>query len=226
MPRRTYRKRPKFAKRTFRKKKFARRPYTTVNRSIGPVAPRLITKMKWNLSFTSVGSTIDQYINLNSLYQPAGNVGVVSHQPYGYDQITPLYNRYRVFAVSYILTATALDGNQNTIAVVADNTNAVYTNVQLFGESPRSIIKQVNGNGTQQMIKGRISLPRLNGVTSAQYKSDDRFQSGVTQSPTEIMCLHIGNWGSLSAGATDTTLFNLTVKYHCEFFDPNRLPSS
>lgn len=210
-------------KRSFRKNK---RPVTLVNRGIGPVAPRLITKLKWNICFASSGAAIDQIINLNSLYQPSNTVGVASHQPYGYDQLTPLYNRYRVFAVSYVLTATALDSNQNTIGIVADNTNAPYTNVQLFAEAPRSIIKQVNGNGSQNMIKGRLSMPRLNGQTKAQYMADDRFQAGTTQSPTELLCLHIGNWGSLSANATDTTLFNLTVVYHAEFFDPNRLPSS
>jgi len=218
--------RRKFGKRTNKTtKRYTKRGGGMTRRlGLGPIAPRVIAHLKYNTEVQASNVDYDWMFNLNSIYDP-DRTGA-GHQPYGHDSFQTLYNRYRVFAVSYVISATALTGNQNSICILPNNDSSAFTNHTLMSESPRALTKQVNGNGGPVYFKGRYNLRTITGQTSTQYKSDDRFQSQFGASPTEQIMLHLGNWGSLSGSPTSTTLFNITFVYHVEMFDPKPLIQS
>lgn len=189
----------------------------------GPVAQKTIAKLKYSDQFASATTPIDYVFNLNSIFDP--NVTSAGHQPYGHDTYQTLYNRYRVFRCDYILTL-GCSGIYRVI-VGANNTQTAYTNAQLAAESPnfRTFVTTPN---TPMIIRGSYNLPRLNGSTPQQYKSDDRFQAQFGADPTENLCLHVVNSEvatNASPGA-NLILYNITLIYHVEMFDPKELSSS
>jgi len=213
------------------RKKNTRKPRVTknavINRGLAPLAPRFITKLNYVVNdqslVSTLGSTGDYQFRLNSLFDPDLTGG--GHQPMGFDQITPLYNRYRVFSVSYRITFYPQAGATFVYYILPNNTNASLT-----GVAPSTVIEQGRciqkfSNTTHPTVfSGHLSLNRLNGVTSAVYMADDRYQALSTASPGEEMIMHV--MASASAGATSTTRFDLKLQYHAEFFDPHDLNQS
>jgi len=79
---------------------------------------------------TSIATTVgsQQTMNLNSLFDP--NRTGTGHQPYGYDTIATLYNRYRVISTRYKIVLGSRNDTYNLVilpvnglivSAVADN---------------------------------------------------------------------------------------------------------
>jgi len=223
MPRR-YR-RSRRPRRFRRSRRFKRKSRTTVNlsRFTGPIAPKTILKMKYNDFITSNGAVIDYVYNLNSLYDP--DRSGTGHQPYGFDTYASLYHRYRVFKVDWVINASTTNtSTPYTITVLPSNDVGAYTSMTLANENPRAVQKVVNF-GNPIKFRGSIYLPRLNGSTSAQYKNDDRFQALNNASPSELMALHLLT-STVSGSAIATIFMDITLTFHCEWFDPLPLAQS
>lgn len=208
-----------------RPRRFARRGgITTVNRTKEPVAKRLITTLKYfevvpNILVNSI-TGIDYQFRLNSLFDP--NYTGVGHQPYGFDSLTGLYNRYRVYKVTgYVKldTNTAI-GSHWTL--LANNDATGITNFELASEMPHSMTKFVAPE-TSATIKFRFYPAKITGVTSAVYKADDRFQAVYTTNPTEAIHMHLCG---KSTGAETPVNATFCLKFHCELFDPHPLAQS
>lgn len=201
-----------------------------VNRSLQPFAQRYICKMKYaevRQVAGPIGGGLVQYNwNLNSVWDP--NLTGVGHQPYGYDQLVDLYNRYRVFRVDYAVSAYNSDAAGVTASVIgALPSNEPFTSsggVAELMENPRAkYVTQINGGGLK-VLKGSISLPSLVGRSKAQYLADDRYQALSTASPAEQAILNIMAGtisGSGGSGGTATNTMNLSISlvYHVEWFD-------
>lgn len=207
------------------------RMYRSVNvvRGRGPVAAKTIVKLKYADGFTSASTPIDYVFNLNSLFDP--NFTSTGHQPYGRDTYATLYNRYRVFRTDYIISCSSLASTTTAtyrVIVGANNTQTAYTSADTAAESPNFRTFHVQGASTSIMIKGSYYLPSLTGVTPKQYASDDRFQALMSADPAESLCLHVVN--STTAGDTSpgagTLVYNITLIFHCELFDPLELSAS
>jgi len=192
-------------------------------RSRGPVASRTVVRLKYNESVQSDGTIIDYRFNLNSLFDP--NRTGTGHQPYGFDTYAALYNRYRVYKVEAIVKALVAGGVYK-ITLLPNNTSTAETTATLAAEKPEAITAAVEvSNGVE--LRRWYYLPALNGVTRTQYMSDDRFQALCSASPTEIQVLHLVH--SSMADATPgagVIAYNVTLIYHCEFFDPLELGQS
>lgn len=211
-------------RKTYRKK--GSRTYTTVNKSLSVIAPRYITKLKYveyDQPLTStVGATVDYIYSLNSLFDP--NVSGTGHQPLGFDQLNILYNRYRVFRANYRITFQPTSSSA-TFMVYPSNSN-----VTLSSSNPSTIMEQSRTISRPSKVDapviftGTVNLPKLNGVTSSQYKTDDRFQSLMSGSPSELLELHI--MASASASATATYRYTVQMTYYAEFYDPLDLAQS
>lgn len=228
MPRkRIYRKRaPKRAKKSYAK----RHPMTTnVSRSLTPFSPRFVTKLKYteNITVSTPAGTnlVTDYIyNINALYDP--NQTGTGHQPLGFDQMAAIYYNYRVFSVSYRIDWNNGSSAQLLYQVFPDNTNTTLTNSlsDAIAEKPRciSVLSSVDKPTT---IKGHLSLPRLNGVTSAVYKADNQYQALVTTVPSQANTIHIMS-SCNNSGSSIAAPFRITLMFHCEFFDPKILSQS
>lgn len=208
---RAYRKKPMYKKRGQRN--------TLVNTSLRPIPSRFITKHKYAeaLSVSTPGMGIYKW-NLNSLWDP--NRTGVGHQPYGYDQLAALYNRYRVISCKYVLSAISDSANIAYACLPANDTAAVISNVSEARENPRCKYATQNPGGNLKVLKGNVYLPSLVGQTRTQYMSDDRFQAIVGNSPGELCVLNV-----FGQGMNDDPLFNpnitynILLEYTVEWFD-------
>ena len=198
--------------------------YTSWN-SINPLDPRIITDLHYCEDVavtTSAGPGFVNYDwNLNSLFDP--NSTGTGHQPRGYDQMTALYNRYRVYYVRWQVTATVTNSADGCLLAVMPSNNAspgTWNDVveQTYGKF-KSIDRQ---DGTT--IYGGISMAQLNGKSPAQYAASDNTGSLVTGSPTEQLILHTAILNT--AGAAVTYHINIRLVFDCEFSDPIQLNQS
>jgi len=220
--------RRKFVPRTRRPKRAVRRPArskrATITRNVGGAFPdRLYTTLKYvqqeNLSYTGLGAIALKQFRLNGLYDP--DYSGIGHQPYGYDQLTPLYGRYLVYGCKYSCQFTntstlmqadvALQVRPNTTVFTTWNTlcEAQYSNKRVLG---------IEGGRSMQTIKGYTSIAKAFGQTKATVRTDDTFQSLVSTNPTRPPTLTI--YVKSLDTATSTAVYCLTtLQYYCVFYD-------
>lgn len=221
-------------KKIYRRRKMQRRRggkrTVLVNKALSPFAQRYLCKMKYAeiRSVTGpIGGGLAQYnFNLNSIYDP--NLSGIGHQPYGYDQLADLYNRYRVFKVDYAISALTTDAAGVAYSVLA----ALPANEAISGslgvaevmENPRAKYITQAPNAALKVLKGSVSLPSLVGRSKSQYMSDDRYQAAWGASPAEqavlnIMAGTIAGSGGNGGTATNTMTLSVSLVYHVECFD-------
>jgi len=205
---------------------------TTVNltRAVGPIAPRIIVKLKYTNTHnrTSTLGVPDNYQwNLNSIFDPE-RTGT-GHQPYGHDTYQSLYNRYRVIKASWRLYVTphntTADYNRTVVAVVTpQNGSGTFSDLSLASEVPRAITKMTDV-GTTLLFKGAIGMAKLNGQTPSQYLADDRFQALFGADPAEILTLNC----AMAHPTVDHTVdcdYHMTISYTVEVWDPKTIAQS
>lgn len=214
------------------RKRYAKRrgkPTVNVNRALSPFAQRYMCKMKYaeirQISGPIGGGLVQYNWNLNSIYDP--NLSGVGHQPYGYDQLADVYNRYRVYRVDYAISAYNSDSSVNYSVIAALPANEALTGtlgVSEIMENPRAKYITQAPNASLKVLRGSISIPSLVGRNKQQYMSDDRYQATFGSSPSEQAVLNVmagtitGNTGN---GGTATNTMNLSISlvYHVEMFD-------
>lgn len=169
----------------------------------------------------SLSNTYLQTMNLNSVYDP-DRTGV-GHQPYGFDQLTPIYNRYRVIACTY--SVNAYNGTTPIrFGCLPSNEIPPIGNMDELCENPRSRWAIQLPNGSTEQVKGAVSIPSLFGRTKSQYMADDRYQATNSSSPQELALLNIYAQ-SLSNVPTDVQV-TVTLNYLVEWFDPAPIDQS
>lgn len=219
-----------------RMKRAPRRPRTTlVNKVLSPIAQRYICKLKYAQSFPMTLAAGTNAANtqwsLNSINNPFTPGGTGNHQPYGHDQLSTLYNRYRVISTSYNLTAYNATNPTEPIqlCVVPSNDTITFTAGQAARESPRARYVMIPGTGAPlRVIKGKAYLPSLTGRTKSQYMADDRYQAQFGSSPLEIMPLNVcaALITDAAAGVDRIIWVNIELVYHVECFDLKQLAQS
>ena len=213
-------------KKLIRRKRYARRPRNVlVNRALHPIPQRFITKMKYS-EVVSTGATFGEYqMNLNSVFDPNRTGG--GHQPYAFDTLASLYNRYRVIACGYRINVAAQQSTGNTLVVTAlpANTAVTATTASEVRENPRAkYIAQTPGGGTMYLT-GKSYIPSLVGRSKAQYMADDRYQAEVTASPNELAVLNLQTFLASSDLPTAAAV-QVVMEYTVEFFDIKSLGQS
>lgn len=192
----------------------------------GPIAARLVTKVKYSetLGVTSTAGILQQQIwRLNSIFDP--NYSGTGHQPYGHDQLSQLYERYRVFKCKWRIRVMNRSSVDAQVTVTPSNHAISSSNSDLIAEFPRSVTKQLEySTGSGLTFTGVATLPSLNGQTSAEYKGDDRFQALFGANPTELMYLTLSMYAPTSASVTASVA--VTLVYYVECFDPKDLGQS
>jgi hypothetical protein len=181
--------------------------------------PWLEAPMRYGDSFilTVLSFSVADYIfRANSLFDPDRTSG--GHQPLGYDQLTPSYNRYRVdkFDWKISLPSTAVTYSATVVPV---NGAASLTSSSLSQEYPLADLRTVGFNGGPSAIFHEIvNLPELNGKSMIAYNTDDTTGSLTTTNPVETIDLHIflnnPNTVSLSCQV------NVKLFYRAVFYDP------
>lgn len=208
----------KYRKRMPRRKA---RKTVNVNSALQPIPQRYICKMKYAEDVTTDGLTGMYRFRLNSVFDP--NLTGVGHQPYAFDQLATLYNRYRVISCGWRITSPSSTANRQVGAIPSNEAVSFATFAELK-ENPRAkYVTQMLG-GDAQLIRGKVYIPSLVGRTKQQYMADDRYQAEVTSNPAEAAVLNI-----LAANQTGIPVasdVNIILEYTVEFFDVKPLTQS
>lgn len=196
---------------------------TTVIRGIQPIPSRYICKQKYSQAFDISALQPTQVMNLNSLYDP--DRSGIGHQPFGFDQLASLYNRYRVISCSYVVNCYSSASPIRFGTLVTNDLGAIGApSASQLAESPYAKFKIQVPGGAISTLRGKCYIPTLMGRSKTQYMSDDRYQADVASSPAELALLYI----------TANTLVDSNVAYQCtvtleytvEYFDRKQLTQS
>lgn len=218
----------KFApkKALIKRKMYSRRPKRVlVNTALHPIPQRFITKMKYSEQVNTDAN--GQYrFNLNSIYDP--NSTGTGHQPYGYDTLSTLYNRYRVISCGWRIQVN-WQANQNAqpvlVGAIPANESLTFLSLAELRENPRA--KYINQNYGAETIAltGKSYIPSLVGRNKAQYMADDRYQALMTASPNELAILNVVT-GPNGLDSPASATIQIVLEYTVEFFDIKHLAQS
>jgi len=163
----------------------------------------------------AAGVLTDQIYRANSMFDP-DRTGV-GHQPRGFDQLVPMYNRYRVNKLSWNVRFTG-SANAFNACVLLVNGAQVYTTIVDAGESSlKSAIRGSTSGGNTTGFNGKSDLWRVQGRSEVAYHTDDTTAALVTANPVETIDLHI----VLQNPVLTTEIINyvVTLIYDVIFFD-------
>jgi hypothetical protein len=168
-----------------------------------------------------------QIMNLNSLFDP--NRTGTGHQPYGFDTLAALYNRYRVLSVKWRVTFGSQSGTYQLVVVPVNGLiNTAITDLTSFQtacELPLSVVKtQGGGGGPTIIVQKSIHLRALTGVTQTEYLADDRFEATFGASPAELLTLYVGFYNP--SGSTISIPYTVELWYTTDMHDPISLAGS
>jgi len=198
---------------------------TNVNKSLQPFANRYICKMKYA---TTVSTNLSgQYVmNLNSLFDP-DRTGI-GHQPYGFDSLAFIYNRYRVISCGWrIQTPMSSTGVPLTVGCIASNDPSItWLDVGTMMENPRAKYITQNPGAPATTLSGKVYLPKLVGRTKAQYMADDSYQAAVSASPSEAALLYLASFASSNGNFAPGFPLQVVLEYTVEWFDSKHLLQS
>lgn len=209
-----------------RKRRFARRGQktTNVNRSLQPVPSRYICKMKYADSVLTNAS--GQFImNLNSLYDP-DRTGI-GHQPYGFDTLATLYNRYRVISCGWRATVCLSSTAPSIVigAMPSNDLSILWGSMGEMIENPRAKYITQNPGAAALVLKGRSYLPALMGRNKSQYMADDNYQATVVGSPNELGLLYLQSFDNTGVPLPSIRI-NIILEYTVEWFDQKHIVQS
>lgn len=193
---------------------------------VSPVAPKLRTRLKYSTVYgVSISTSVDQRWRLNSLFDPdaTGTGG----QPTGFDQLSALYNRYRVYKTRWIARVVGLTYGFVVNFVPTNETTSLgsLSNSIHSLSLPYAHWTTASAGAKAEVIRGSIDLPLLNGRTHNQYFDDDVTSAAINASPSETLDLHMVVF-SLDGTTACTGAIILVLEFDCEFFDPVQHSSS
>jgi hypothetical protein len=158
---------------------------------------------------------------LNSIFDPDAAVG--GHQPYGYDQLAALYNRYRVLKTRWKVTFGNQAGGFDTLVLPINGALAASVadaaTFQTASENPYAKPKVQGGGGAPTVIHtGMMALNKLGGVKLSEYLDDDRFEAQIGANPAEVINLLVCTYNPTAS--TITATFVVELWYEVDLHDP------
>lgn len=219
-----------------RKKRVSKRPFKRHQRMTGPFhnyisgdpfKPKMTVKLHYSETFTFTTGTLGVYgtqqsMLLNSLFDP--NETGTGHQPYGFDQLTLLYRRYKVNAVLIELVFT--DPSNDGMVVAAQLlppfglntlTGAAIDSVK---ERPMAVTRSINNSGRQTVIiKQYVPMYALMGISELQFKAEmTDFSAGMGATPPQSGRIRFSA-GSLRGTAGHTIICRCAITYYSTIYD-------
>jgi len=184
---------PKTFKKRAYKKRIAKRPARGRRGLVhlpGTLAPQhMLTQLKYVSNFQKQLTTggniqkVNQY-RLNSVWDPDID-NTTGTSCLGLTQWRALYQRYRVYRIDYHVRLTNLTPDTVLTGALVP-ANYLDTSFSI-GDFMRPLSRRFElGNNQGQnraMVKGTLHLPKLMGVTSAQYKADENTLAGWSANP-------------------------------------------
>jgi hypothetical protein len=193
------------------------------NPRYGFINPRCLSTFKYNevISFTVLTTVGGQYVfKLNGMFDP--NTTGTGHQPYGFDQMMNIYQRYCVLRSRYKVAFSPSNDRINVGCIAASTVTTTVADAatyNLAAESPHSRTKALSfSGGPPANFFGSVSTNTLLGTTQSQMMADDLFQGTTTTDPTNLTVLTIFWYNPSSTSVTAS--FNVSIEYEAMLFDP------
>lgn len=207
-------------------KKFTALNQITKQRGYSPFGNRYMAKLPYCEDFimsTNANSAVVQSWRLNGLFDP--NVALGGHQPRWFDQLSPLYNKYRVNGAHIVCTFNDPSADGVFVGLNVYNSNVTANSVagklaSDIRERKLATVYPLNNSGSQvKTLSVYIPMAKVLGLTSAQYQSDPGTESLVNSDPAKQVWLET----FVTAPTTGITPMSVSLKitYYCTFFDYN-----
>jgi hypothetical protein len=202
--------------------------HLTVRHPVGGLFPDILsTKLRYVKYDVSSGSyqALIQFRG-NGMYDPEYAVG--GGQPMGYDQITALYNKYKVKSCGIKITLV----NAGTspcyvsvypVAMTTSGTAPPSGGLEVDSEmrySKRAVLTSASAKGTV-VLRNYMTTKKICG----EHYLDDVFEAQSNNLPTTQWFWNIAIL--TTSGASDMNVaFNVELDYDADFSDPVRLAAS
>ena len=164
----------------------------------GTLAPQhMLVKLKYVNNFQKLLAaggaiqSLNQY-RLNSIYDP-DYTNTLGTSVLGWAQWKALYQRYRVFKMDYVIRLTNLtpDTAITGALVPANYVDTAFSRVDLMRPLARRFELGNNNGQNRSLLKGSIYLPKLTGITGAQYKATKDTECGFDANPLMPLLMNI-----------------------------------
>lgn len=222
----------RYAKRPRRKRKKRRSynaPAVSVVRNVFGMPDLLSTRLRLNQRFTLTGTSgvVDTDVwRGNSLYDPY-NPAAASPQPQFFDQLSAIYNRYRVVGSSVKVTFV----NDDDVAIEAVVYPSISATPVTLIEDARSQSRArsgiVGGKGSNQfkILKTYSSTAQTRGVSQTAVKTDDDYTAAINTNPTRTWYWVV--FGQAMDQASTWTLdCNIEMIFYCTMEKKNNVDQS
>jgi hypothetical protein len=206
-----------------------------IYRQPAPWPERMTPTLTFALTFalqTGVGPNVggtEQIFDLNNLFNP-DHTGS-SHQPYGFDQLMVLYNRFIVkgIAIEAIIQTAAGTKNQAVvISVQPSNATLALTGtaLQQMIEKTMDTVLYLDSTGTVRREKFGFPIHVIEGITEAQYADElDDYSGTDAASPAKTPYLRLSAY-NLQDNTQPTVNVTVVLRFKAEFYQRNILPQS
>lgn len=166
------------------------------------------------VNVSSVAGSPGGYLfSCNGLFKP--NQSAAGHQPYYFDQMSAIYNHYRVIKAKITLSVTPQNSGQtSTYFSLTTNDDTTITNNTVFGqiEQPDSRYGMLAAGSTDmvRILRHTYDPYKVFGVKGvsnlATLMASDWLQGTITANPTEAY-----NWVFLYVSQDGSTTCNVNV---------------
>lgn len=209
-----------------------------LQQSFDPFPPRIARMLTYDQWYSYGNGNVNTYgtanlFRLNSLFNPDKTAGITGHQPYGYDQLTPLYLSWRVNGVTIKITATDPSDDGMVVGCLITSPGSVAVlqgkSINQMSEKPDMMVLNINSTGSQtRTITRYFSIADLAGVTPLQIAADTTNYSGSeVSSPILFPTLHIAaaEYGGELANNRNVRV-HVKLTFHAEFWNRKTLNQS
>jgi len=159
-----------------------------------------VVKLNWtnknNIPTATAGNGSLLEFAVSSAFKP-DTILANSRQPMGYDQMTPLFDRYYVTNVKYKVAFWSPSNESRLVGVyISDRQPLALNNVSIEtlveqGLCQWKTLTQNTSGPCTTMFTGEIDCPKVVGKTYAQFVADDTYGSIVSSSPANGVFLYL-----------------------------------
>lgn len=169
--------------------------------------------------------TAGKVFRANGMYDPDTALG--GHQPYGFDQLMALYNRYVVLGAKITITAVPASsfGTYIIACKLSDNATLLSTTPTVLQEQPGYKYRlYTNGNAAV--------MPRLTMGYSARkmcrpgFMNNDTYQGTVNKDPDDQWYFTVLTASAVPTVDNTAMTFNIRIDYIAKFMNPIELAAS
>lgn len=180
--------------------------------------------MKVDLHYESLitlapGTAVASYVfRGNSLFDP--DYTGTGHQPRYYDQLTPIYGRYKVLASGITVEMINGSGNSGAIFAITPNTEIItFTSWQQASELPRSKTSQIVPVASRYPFKlaSQATTKSICGLLPFQVNDED-WSASVGTNPVQIWYWNV-NVASVDESTNVSVSLRVRLKYQAIMYD-------